>query len=298
MRVTLIVNPVSGRHGADPSKVARALATAQSTLAGLGADVALGVTERSGHATELAARAVERGAERVIVWGGDGTINEVLPALVSSPAALAIVPSGSGNGLARALGVPLDAGRALRLAVSGSLRRVDVGEAAGRTFVNVAGVGFDAHVARLFNRERKGRLGLSAYVRITVLELRRYVPCRCRVVFDSGVTEAWPLLIALANSPQYGNGATVAPRARMDDGVLDVVIVERLSPLRDLLRARRLFTGTLARDPHTRVRQAASLRIEGDRLLPAHVDGQPFDGGPVLDVGMRPQALSVVVPQA
>lgn len=296
MRAVLIVNPVSGRLGANAARVAAATAMAARTFASVGADALIQLTERPGHATTLAADAVRAGVERVIAWGGDGTINEVAVALSGTSVALAIVPGGSGNGLARELRIPVDPARALRVALSRPARVVDVGDLDGRAFLNVAGAGFDACVAHAFDAERKGRLGLPAYVRITIRELRRYVPQPCRVVIGDEVIDERPLMIALANSAQYGNGARIAPGAVMDDGLLDVVVVEATSMLRDLFRARRLFTGSLAKDPRTTVRRGAFVRIESDGPRPAHVDGQPFEIGRVAVATVHPLALHVVVP--
>jgi YegS/Rv2252/BmrU family lipid kinase len=296
VRVDVIVNPVSGRFGGRAQRVARACADAEEILVRLGARARLHVTERPGHAAELSRHAVASGTERVIAWGGDGTVNEVATALAFSAVPLAVVPSGSGNGLAREIGVPFDVGRALRIAVEGQARHVDVGEIAGRRFVNVAGIGFDAKVARAFDTGRRGRRGLSTYVRLTLREFLRYAPRACRVLAGGEAIDTRPLLVAIANSAQYGNGARIAPAARMDDGLLDLVVVEATRPLRDILRARRLFTGTIERDRGARVRRVTSLRIESDAPLPAHVDGQPFEGGPMMDATVHPAALRVVYP--
>lgn len=297
MRALLIVNPVSGRHGANAARIATTTARGAHLATSLGLDVQVKLTERPMHATDLASAAVDAGIDRVIAWGGDGTINEVAVALVGTGVALGIVPAGSGNGLARELRIPLDPMRAIEVAASGLERTVDVGSLDGRVFLNVAGAGFDARVAHAFNAERRGRLGLRDYARLTIREMRRYRAEACRVTVGGETIERRPLLIAIANSAQYGNGARIAPDARMDDGLLDVVIVEGTSVLRDLLRARRLFTGTLARDPWTVVRRGARVVIEGDGPRAAHVDGQPFAIGPRAEAVVQPLSLTVVVPR-
>lgn len=296
MRVVLIVNPVSGRHGANIERVARRVVDGTRLLERLGVAADVRMTERPSHATEFAASAVASGVDRVIAWGGDGTINEVAVALVGTGVALGIVPAGSGNGLARELRVPLQPMRALEAAVTCSARQVDVGDLDGHLFLNVAGAGFDARVAHAFNAERTGHLGLRDYTRITVRELRNYRAEPCRIIVDDEIIERRPLLIAIANSAQYGNGARIAPDARIDDGLLDVVVVESRSLVRDLWRARRMFTGTMSRDPWTTVRRAATLRIESDTPRMAHVDGQPFELHPTAVATVRPKALRVVVP--
>ena len=139
-------------------------------------DYAVYLTREPGHATELAREAVAAGAELVLAVGGDGTMNEVARALIGSPAALGIVPVGSGNGLARALRLPLRPAHALGALESGARRRMDVGFLNGRPFLNVAGVGFDAVVGRSFHERGKegGRRGFLGYVRLCLLELRTY----------------------------------------------------------------------------------------------------------------------------
>ena len=296
MNVLVILNPVCGRHGADASRLASLSARATTMLASLGVQATLRTTERQGHATELAAAAAAAGVDRVLAWGGDGTINEVAVALAFSPTALAIVPAGSGNGLARELRVPLDPMRAIRAAVTGVVREIDVGEIDGRRFLNVAGIGVDGRVAQVFNAERTGRHGLLDYARISMRVLREHVPSPCTLTVDGEVLRARPLLIAIANSAQYGNGARIAPLAAIDDGLLDVVVVEATSPWHDLLRARRLFTGTMARDPRTTVRRGRVIRFEAAGETFAHVDGQPFVLRDRAEATVHARALRVVVP--
>ena len=171
-----------------------------------------------------------RGTDLVYAWGGDGTVNEVGSVLAFGEAALAIVPAGSGNGLARALGIPREPGGGAAPCAPRPARRIDVGEIAGRIFLNVAGVGFDAHIASEFSREH-GQRGFRRYVRIVTRELFAYSPRSCRVTIEAIVTEHRAFLLTVANGPQWGNGAIVAPGARLDDGLLDLVTVESPSRL-------------------------------------------------------------------
>ena len=300
MRVSLIVNPVSGRHGGRPALLRRHIAEA---VAVLGRDVAVEVrlTESPGHATRLAAAAAADGVEVVAAWGGDGTVNEVATAIAGTASALAIVPGGSGSGLARALGVPLNWRAALDAVRHGAVRAIDVGRFGGRTFVNVAGVGVDAHVARAFNADRAarpGRRGLLTYVRITLREFFRYAAPRVRVTVAGDDIDDHVVLVALANSPQYGNGAIIAPGALLDDGLVDVVVVRATSPVRDLLRARRLFDGSMARDAGAVVRRASRVTIAAAQPLAFHTDGEPHAGGTRLEGEMVRAALHVRVPVA
>ncbi len=138
-------------------------------------------TERGGHARELAAELSDQGYSPVVAWGGDGTVNEVAGALVQRHTLLGIVPAGSGNGLARELGISLRAGEAMRTAVGGVDRRIDAGELGGRYFVNVGGVGLAASVAELFGR-LSGR-GLRSYVQATMARVLSYRAQRYRLEF-------------------------------------------------------------------------------------------------------------------
>lgn len=290
--VAIIINPVSG--GAAPSEGPRRamLAAAVMTAEGVTGDVSL--TERPRHARELAAAAVGRGAERVIAWGGDGTVNEVASALAGTTVALGVVPSGSGNGLARELRIPRGAHRALATAISSATRIIDVGELGGRMFVSIAGIGFDAHVARQFDRAGVARRGFRTYVRITAQELWRY---QCGDYRVDGVPAPGALLVTFANSAQFGNGARIAPEARLDDGLLDMVIFEERSRAATLRALPRLFTGSAGKVRGVSIRPIREARVESDVPMIFHVDGEPVEGGTCLDVRVHPASLHVAAPR-
>jgi YegS/Rv2252/BmrU family lipid kinase len=249
------------------------------------------VAERPGHARELTSTALRRGATLCIAWGGDGTVNEVASSLVHTGATLGIVPGGSGNGLARDLGIPCDPAAAFDAALSGDVRTIDAGEVDGRLFFNVAGFGLDARVARAFGGG--GRRGLARYLQLTVRELVAYRPAEYVVTVDGHTERARPLIVAIANSRQYGNGALIAPDARLDDGRLDVVVVGHRSPLRVLVEARRLFTGTLGRAPGVSMRAGRTIEVSSPEAVVYHVDGEAHTAGTVARVRVRPAALRV-----
>jgi diacylglycerol kinase family enzyme len=179
LRVRAILNP---RAGVAARRTREAVEQGRPSWK----DYAVYLTREPGHATELAREAVAAGADVVLAVGGDGTVNEVARGLIGSGAALGIVPVGSGNGLARALRIPLRPGAALCALESGARRRMDVGFLNGRLFLNVAGIGFDAVVGQAFHeRGRKGgRRGLLGYLRLSLLELRAYQAPR--LVIEAG----------------------------------------------------------------------------------------------------------------
>jgi diacylglycerol kinase (ATP) len=251
-------------------------------------------TTHAGHGRELAAEFVKRGFSPIIAWGGDGTVNEIASAVAFQDAALGIVPAGSGNGLARELGISRDADRALASALRGHDRSIDVGELDGRLFVNVAGVGLDASVASLFNR-LPGR-GLLRYVRAAIAEVFGYTAESYTISADGQTRQQRALIVALANGRQYGNGALIAPCATLDDGLLDLVVVGPLGPLRMLWGVGRLFTGTINRAPEVEIRTARHVTISAARPIRFHVDGEPVQGAESLTAAVHPGALRIRVP--
>jgi diacylglycerol kinase family enzyme len=206
---------------------------------------------------------------------------------------LAIVPSGSGNGLARELGIDRRPERAIAQALGAAPRTIDAGELGGRLFFNLAGVGLDAHIAACFDRDVKGRRGLSTYVRISGRELLTYRVETYRIGDLAAPQRA--LLVTLANSPQFGNGARIAPDARVDDGKLDLVVFEEVSRFSTLCALPRLFTGGIGRVRGVSIRRIERTTIESERPMTFHVDGEPVQGGTRLDARVHPSALRVCV---
>lgn len=293
-RLVVIINPLAGGRGAAAIARETALVALVSREQRLATEVV--VTSGPGHARALAATAVAAGARLICAWGGDGTVNEVMSALAGGPATLAIVPVGSGNGLARELGIPPRPRAALAAALTGQDRVIDVGAFDGRLFVNVAGVGLDARVARRFADGGAAGRGFRRYVAVTAREWLAASPDAHTVTVDGSPLREPTLFIAIANSRQYGNGVLVDPSARLDDGVLDVVAVRYRRPLPALLQVPRIFAGGIASLPGVSVRRGTHVVIETAQPVACHVDGEPFIGGPSIEVRVRPAALRVRVP--
>jgi len=173
------------------------------------------VTERGGHARELALAALGRSASLCIAWGGDGTINEIASALAFTGASLGIIPSGSGNGFSRELGIPFDAHAAFEIALGGHERVIDAGEIEGRLFFNLAGVGLDARIAHQFAATGLVRRGFRRYLEIASNEIFRRTKHEYAITVDGELRRSHVLLVAIANGRQYGNGALIAPTARI-----------------------------------------------------------------------------------
>ena len=291
MSTVIIINPISG--GASPRE---ARARAQLALAVVdthGDPVEVLMTEAVGHARELAKAAVRRGARLVLAWGGDGTINEVVSALAFDDVPLGIVPAGSGNGLARELGVHPRPERAIADALQAVPRAMDLGEIDGRLFANVAGIGFDAHIASRFATAT--RRGFVGYAGITVRALRSYAPQHYRISIDGVETTHRAILVTIANSAQFGNNARIAPGARVDDGELDLVVVEERSRIATICQVPRLFNGTANRIRGCTIRRIRAVTIESEQPMAYHVDGEPIAGGTRLKARIHPGALMVAV---
>lgn len=294
-RITVIVNPIAG-GGGRPEIARRRADFAAAWLSARGCEADVRVTECPGHARDLAAAAAAAGARVVVAWGGDGTVNEVASALAFRDVPLAIVPSGSGNGLARELRIPFRPAAALEVALSGRARLIDVGELDGRLFVNVAGLGLDARIAHRFAAARLGRRGFARYLEIGARELIDFEPDEHAVTIDGAAVRVKALLVALANARQYGNGALIAPEASLDDGALDVIVVEHRPAWKALCQAPLLFAGLVLSVPGVTAVRATTIEIASARDVLYHVDGEPFVGGPVLRARIHSRALRVMVP--
>jgi YegS/Rv2252/BmrU family lipid kinase len=290
-RAALIINPISGR-GPTRDRAASKVSLARSTLASHGVSADVHLTEDIGHAHRLAQEALQKAVDLVIAWGGDGTINEVASALAFGSVPLGIVPGGSGNGLAGDLGIPSDPVAALAVAATGRERRIDVGDVDGKLFFNVAGVGLDAIIAARF-AARGGRRGAIGYLRLMAAELLRTRARPYSLIADGERLERTALMIALANSRQYGIGAFIAPAARLDDGRLELVIVEAQSLVRIVRRMPSLFSGTLKESPGLLMRSVVDVRITGEAPLVYHTDGEPRTGGSTLRVKVHAAGLGV-----
>ncbi len=291
-RVAVVINPRAGVRGR--RAVGARTALARDVLRARGVDGQVVVADGRGRGREAARSLVAQGVDTVVVWGGDGTINEVASELVSRGVTLGIVPSGSGNGLARELGLERDPRSALEAALGGAVRRIDAGELGGRLFFNVAGVGFDAHLAAAFNAGP--RRGLGGYVKAVLREAVTYEAARYQVTADGVASEGDALFVAVANTRQYGSHAVIAPRARPDDGRLELVVVPALSVPALLWQARRLFAGTLQRLEGLRTYSVSGGEIAADGPLAFHVDGEVIAGPRSLAVNVHPGALAVRVP--
>lgn len=288
-KLLLIINPVSGIGGKDAIEQ-----LVHTRLEPLGYKISTAYTCARGDATRLAENAVKEGFYGVIAAGGDGTVNETAIALCDTETALAIIPCGSGNGLARHLGIPLDPLAAIKIIEENNIIRSDYGAVNGRPFFCTFGVGFDAAVSSNFARQhRRGRL---TYIKSAIAEYIKYHPQVYTVSANGHVLTEKAFLIACCNASQYGNNAYIAPRASITDGLLDITIIHAGTPLDAAMVGVDLFTGYINSNTliHTFRAPAAVIyrQHEGD----AHLDGEPFTIEETMDIKCHPNALKIFTP--
>jgi diacylglycerol kinase (ATP) len=265
----------------------------------------LHVTRDAAEPETLAAAAADRGCERVVAVGGDGTVQAVLNGLLRAARGteLGLLPVGTGNDLARSLGLPVVAEDAWRVAIGPSIRRIDVararnGEGRQRWFASAGGIGFDAQVAAAMANRRGWQAGRAGYLLTTLAELRRFENRRITMTIDGDRTEHQVLQVAIANGAYYGGGMRIAPDAQPDDGRLDLCVVGNISRLTAIRELPNLYRGTHIRNRAVSMHVVArSVLVEGDAATRVHLDGEPFGGLP-LEVVIERAALSVAVPAA
>jgi YegS/Rv2252/BmrU family lipid kinase len=244
---------------------------------------------------ERALRAVEAGEVPVVV-SGDGLVGAVGGAMAGSETPLGIVPGGRGNDLARVLGIPDDPLAAVAILAAGESRRIDVGEANGKRFLGIVSVGFDSECNRLANEVKIVRSNL-VYVYSLFRTLLTWKPARFTIRSESQRIRTSGYSISVANNSTFGGGMRIAPEAKLDDGLLDVITVGEVGKLRFVANLRKVFNGTHLDDEQVRMSRASRVEITASRPFPVYADGEHLTDLPV-SVRVLPRALSVLAPPA
>lgn len=255
-------------------------------------DLSVEFTAYAGHASEIAASAVKNGYDVVVAVGGDGTINEVATALVHTDTALGVVPCGSGNGFARHIGIPMDAGKAIDFINKAEPVTIDYGKLNGQPFFCACGVGFDALVSSDF--AKSGSRGLATYIQKTLVDWVKYKPEVYEVVLDSVKKSYKAFLIACGNASQYGNNAYITPFASMRDGLLSVSILEPFTAVEVPFVVTQLFSNALDKNSRTTTVTARQITIKRKNAGPVHYDGEPAMMDAELKIEAVPDGLKVL----
>ncbi len=290
-RCLAIINPISGTQSKEgiPALLAEAVAETDYQLF-------VTYTKYANHAFELAQMAVEEHYDLVIAVGGDGTVNEVAKALIYSDTALAIIPRGSGNGLARALEIPMGVKSAVDLIRTGKILTIDCCQANGTPFFCTCGMGFDAEVSKAF-AEAPFR-GLLSYAKTAVEQYINYKPNYYDVEIqgEEKLEQVEAFVIAAANANQYGNNAYIAPKASLTDGLMDLVILKPFKRVELPQITMQLFNKGLSDNANARTFQTTKARIRRSKEGVVHLDGEPVEMPREIYVELQAQAIKVLAP--
>ena len=297
--LAVIFNPAAGR-----GRISRADLQTQLARHANGRAFEIYPTCATENAATLAKRALQNGAQIIAAAGGDGTLGEVLNAVHGSGAKLGVLPLGTGNDFARTLGIGTDLELASATLFGQNCRVIDAGRAifAGesRLFLNVAGCGFDAKVARRINAGRthffwRHWKGVAAYLAATALELKQLRAARLRLDLDGEIVDTRALLCAVANARSYGGGMKVAPAASLDDGSLDICLIKEASRIEFARAFPSVFRGEHVGHPRVEMFRARRVGVWCDRPWPVLVDGEVCGVTP-LTLEIVPRAVEMMAP--
>jgi len=290
-RILFIVNPISGsrRKRNLPQLISDNIDKKKF-------EITIAQTQYAKHAIEISKQAVADGYDVIVAVGGDGTVNEVASQMIHSNSALGIIPGGSGNGLARHLNIPLTPVRAIELLNKGIATNIDTATINGIPFVSIAGVGFDAMVAKKF--AKSPRRGFLTYFRIAANEFLNYKPKKYTLKFDDGLfIKRRAFFIAFANSNQFGYNAQIAPNARLNDGKIDICIAQKPNVFQTPVVANLLLLKLIDKSPLMDIISTSEVVITRKKNKVVNIDGEPIKLDRELVVKVVPSSLKVIIPQ-
>ena len=250
-------------------------------------------TERPGHASELAYQFARMGFDTVVAVGGDGTVNEVAQGLKGSQTALGIIPMGSGNGFARHLNIPIKPQKAIEMLNRSEPISVDYGMANGRLFVSTCGTGFDALIADHFAGSNKR--GFATYLQNVLKDVFSYQPQMYHLVGDGLDVTHKAFMITFANANQFGYEALIAPKASVQDGLMDIMMMSSHALLGSAGLALRLFAGSIDDSHFMNTIRAREVTLEREETGPFHIDGDPVAMEKDIHIKIVPDGLRVLV---
>jgi diacylglycerol kinase (ATP) len=287
-RISFIINPISG---VGRQKIIEKLI--EKHLDRTLFDYEIAYTKASKHAIELAKQAIANNCNVVVAVGGDGSVNEIAKGLVGSDTAMAIIPTGSGNGLARHLKIPLDLKKAMEVINRSKETAIDTIQLNDETFVNVAGIGFDAHIGWEF--AKFGKRGLSSYMKVIMRELPKYKAQDFELIIDGKPIHQKAFLISFANGSQWGNNAYIAPLADVADGLMDIAVLKNVSFFSGAIIGYKLFRKTLHQSNYLEIIKTKEVIVKQKNTI-AHIDGEPIEAGNTISIKVNPLSLKVIVP--
>ncbi len=257
-------------------------------------DYVIETTQYKGHAKELAQKYAWLEYDAVLAIGGDGTVNEVASGLIGSRTALGIIPCGSGNGLARHIGIPMDPYKAIKWLDQSHVVHMDYGMINDRPFFCTCGVGFDAAISKSFSEA--GTRGIVTYLESIIKEIASYRNETYHLFVDGVEQEYSAFIVTCANAGQWGNNAFIAPQASITDGLLDIAIIPSFTVIDIPIMAIQLFNRQLDKNRNVRMLRCRELKIVREKPGVAHFDGDPIMLGTEINIKIVPGSLNVIVP--
>ncbi len=288
-KILFIINPISGigRQKSIEKAISKHL------------DVSLyeheiAFTNYPHHATEIARDAANNKYDVVVSVGGDGSANDIAGGLINSKTAMGIIPLGSGNGLAHHLKIPFRISKAIKVLNKYKSSKIDTATMNGKLFISIAGIGFDAMVADKFALQRKR--GFRTYLQLVVKEFFRYKPFEYTITANDNVIKTKALLISFANSDQFGNNVSIAPKASLYDGFLDLCIIQELNTFKAIRIAHKFFIKDIDSSRFVDTIKFKEARISCNSFVHSHIDGDPDEKVTDVHVKIQPKSLYILIP--
>jgi len=283
MRIRFVINPISGtgKQKGIEEYIAKYIENSEIIY-----------TEKAGDATSISKEAAKENIDAVVAVGGDGTVNECLKGLVNTNTALGVIPCGSGNGFAYHIGMDRTAEKAIIQLKNAKIETIDSCTANGAPFVNVSGIGFDAHIANLFSTLKVR--GFSNYLLIILKELS-YKPQKYTIKYKSIERKVTAYMISFANASQYGNDARISPMANIQDGLIDFVIVKDFPKWQIPLFLIKLTTGKVHLSKYVEIIRCQHMEINASNTL-LHLDGEPYKASNPVKINVLSKSLKILMP--
>jgi diacylglycerol kinase (ATP) len=288
-KILFIINPISGvgRQKAIEKAISRHLDFSIY-------EHEIAFTQYPHHATEIAKEAAGKNYEVVVAVGGDGSANDVARGLLNSNTAMGIIPLGSGNGLAHHLKIPFNIPKAIKVLNHYKPSRIDTAIMNGKLFISIAGIGFDALVAEKFALCK--RRGFRTYLLLVIKEFFKYRPSEYTITTAESVIKTKALLISFANSDQFGYNVSIAPKASIYDGFIDLCILKELSVLKAIRIAHRFFLKDIDSSRFVETIKVKEARITCDDFIHSQIDGDPDERVTDIHVRIQPKSLYILIP--
>lgn len=289
-KIIFIVNPISGHHNKShfPNLVENYIDKNKY-------DYTIVFTEYANHATELTMKAIDDGYEYIAAVGGDGTINEVAKCMIGKEQTLIIIPLGSGNGLARHLGLPFKVEKLIKEVINnGKKYKIDTATMNGVPFISIAGIGFDAMIADYFAKDENR--GFLTYAKLITEKYPNYRQKEYTLILDDNKTiECKPFFVTFANSSQFGYNAEISPKASVQDGFLDVCIFKKPNILEIPIMATYFLAKQIDKSNFIDIHKAKKIQVFRKVDEVANVDGEPVEMSKDIIVEIKPLSLNILL---